>query len=123
MRRYVNAKTALSGLLLSSLLGSLGACTDAIAADQGIDVATRKVRYADLDLSRDAGAAALYSRIRIAARQVCVPTYGTFTWKLLDPTSSCMELAITRAVADVNAPALTSYYLAKTGQTIHLAGK
>jgi UrcA family protein len=123
MRRYMNMKTAVPGLLLASLLGSLGACTDAVAADQGIDVASRRVSYADLDLSRDAGAATLYSRIRFAARQVCEPTFGTFTWKLLEPTSRCIELAITRAVADVNAPALTSYHFAKTGQAIHLAEK
>jgi UrcA family protein len=123
MRRYMNMKTAVPGLLLSSLLGSLGACTDVVAAEQAAQVATRRVSFADLDLSRDAGAATLYARIHVAARQVCEPAYGTFAWKLLEPTSRCIELAITRAVADVNAPALTSYYFAKTGQVIHLAEK
>jgi UrcA family protein len=123
MRRYVNMKTAIPGLLLSTLLGSLCACTDAVAAEQAIEVATRRVSYADLDLTRDAGAAALYSRIHLAARQVCEPESGSWTWKVLEPTHRCIEAAITRAVADVNAPALTSYYLVKTKQTIHLAEK
>jgi UrcA family protein len=123
MRRYMNMKTAIPGLLLSTLLGSLCACTDAVAADQTTEVATRRVSYADLDLSHQAGAAALYSRIRFAARQVCEPTYGNWTFKVLEPTHRCIETAVTRAVADVNAPTLTGYYLEKTGQAIHLAKK
>jgi UrcA family protein len=123
MRRYMTMKTAIPGLFLSTLLGSLCACTDAVAAEQSTEVATRRVSYADLDLSHDAGATALYSRIRFAARQVCEPTYGTWTFKVLGPTPRCIETAITRAVADVNAPTLTGYYLEKTGQAIHLAKK
>jgi len=122
MRRYINLKTAIPGLLLATL-GWLSACTDVAAAEQASEVTTRRVRYADLDLTRDAGAATLYSRIHVAARQVCEPAYGIRTLKVFEPTHRCIEAAITRAVADVNAPALTSYYLAKTGQTIHLAGK
>lgn len=123
MRRYMNMKIAIPGLLLSTLLGSLSACTDAAAAEQAKEVATRKVSYADLDLTRDAGAAALYSRIHFAARQVCEPVSDTWTWRVLEPARRCIEAAITRAVADVNAPVLTSYHLAKTGQTIDLAEK
>jgi len=121
MRRYLNMKIAISGLLLSTLMGSLSACTDAAAAEQ--EVVTRRVGYADLDLTRDAGAAALYSRIHFAARQVCEPVSATWTWRVPEPARRCIEAAITRAVADVNAPALTGYYLAKTGQTIDLAEK
>jgi UrcA family protein len=121
MCRYMNMKIAIPGLLLSTLLGSLSACTDAAAAEQATEVATRTVSYADLDLTRNAGAAALYSRIHFAAKQVCEPVSVTWTW--LDPARRCIEAAITRAVADVNAPALTGYYLAKTGRTIDLAAK
>ncbi len=121
MRRYMNMKIAIPGLLLSTLMGSLSACTDAAAAEQ--EVATRRVSYADLDLTRDAGAAALYSRIHFAARQVCEPVSATWTWKVIEPARRCIEAAITRAVADVNAPALTGYYLTKTGQTVDLAEK
>lgn len=123
MRRYTTMKIAIPGLLLSTLLGSLSACTDAAAAEQATEVATRRVSYADLDLTRNAGAAALYSRIHFAARQVCEPVSVAWTWKVLDPARRCIEAAITRAVADVNAPELTGYYLAKTGQTIDLAEK
>ena len=123
MRRQTNMRIAIPGLLLSTLLGSLSACTDAVAAEQAAEVATRRVGYADLDLTRDAGAAALYSRIHFAARQVCEPVSAAWTWKVLEPARRCIEAAITRAVADVNAPALTTYYLAKTGQSIDLAEK
>jgi UrcA family protein len=123
MRRYMNMRTAVPGLLLLSSLGSLGACTDAVAADQATQVATRRVSFADLDLTRAAAAATLYSRIHIAARQVCEPAVGAPILKALEPTHRCIEAAITRAVADVNAPALTNYYFAKTGQAIHLAEK
>jgi len=81
MRRQTNMRIAIPGLLLSTLLGSLSACTDAVAAEQAAEVATRRVGYADLDLTRDAGAAALYSRIHFAARQVCEPVSAAWTWK------------------------------------------
>lgn len=122
MRRYMNMKTAIPGLLLATL-GWLSACTDVAAAEQATEIVTRRVSYADLDLTRDAGAAALYSRIHIAARQVCEPESGNWAWKVLEPTRRCIEAAITRAVADVNAPALTSYFLVKTRQTLRLAEK
>ena len=71
----------------------------------------RVVRYADLDLTHPAGAATLYSRLRVAARDVCDPVNPR------DRSSvNCAETALARAVADVNAPALTDYYLGKTGQ-------
>ena len=73
----------------------------------------RVVRYADLDLTRPAGAATLYSRLRAAARDVCDPVNPR------DRTSgNCAEAAMARAVADVNAPVLTDYYLSKTGQDV-----
>jgi UrcA family protein len=123
MRRYMNMKTAVPGLLLASWLGSLGACTEAVAADQATQVLTRRVSFADLDLTRNAGAATLYSRIHLAARQVCEPLVGTPILKAIEPTHRCIQAAIARAVADVNSPALRSYYLSKSGQTIHLAEK
>jgi UrcA family protein len=74
---------------------------------------SRVVRYGDLDLSRDSGVATLYSRINSAARAVCEPL-DVMLLKVLRERFDCRQDAVARAVADVNSPALTSYYLAKT---------
>jgi UrcA family protein len=117
MRRYLNLETVIPFTLLMILLGSLNACADATAAVRGADVPSRRVRFADLDLTRSAGAAILYSRIHSAAREVCEPAIVRFPQKWMVGTRRCVDEAIARAVADVNAPALTSYYLAKMKPT------
>jgi UrcA family protein len=74
---------------------------------------SRVVAYGDLDLSRDSGVATLYSRINSAARAVCEPL-NVVRLKLLRESFDCHRDAVARAVSEVNSPALTSYYLAKT---------
>jgi UrcA family protein len=107
MPRFVNSKTAIPWTMLTILLGSLSAVAAAGPLD---NVPSRKVNYADLDLSRKAGVAVLYARIKSAAREVCLPTYN---WVAEDnkATQTCREQALARAIRDVNAPALTGYYL------------
>jgi UrcA family protein len=71
-----------------------------------------KINFADLDLARKEGAAALYARIYAAAQRVCAPLDG----RRLDENQrfrSCVGDAIAHAVADVHQPALTEYYQAK----------
>jgi len=127
MRRQLKMKIATQCLLVTTYVGVLGACTDAYAADTstvpGLEFAQRTVNFADLDLTRAAGAEALYARIRSAARQVCAPSFANWELKSLETTRPCIDQAITRAVADVNAPLLTSYYMARSRQTIRLAEK
>jgi UrcA family protein len=72
----------------------------------------RVVKFRDLDLSQKAGVATLYSRIRSAAHEVCEPL-DEVSIKLLRQRFDCRQDAVARAVADVNSPALTSYYLGK----------
>jgi UrcA family protein len=112
MPRFVNLKTAIPCTMLTILLGSLSAVAAAGPLDE---VPSRKVNFADLDLTRNAGVAVLYARIKSAAREVCLPTY---TWVAEDnkATLQCREQALARAIADVNAPALTGYYLEKRHQ-------
>jgi UrcA family protein len=119
MRRYMNLKTAIPCALLVMVAGSLSACADAVA--RGDEVPSRRVSFADLDLTRSVEAAILYSRIQSAAREVCEPVIVSRPLASLAVTHSCVREAITRAVADVNAPALTSYYLAKMRPTIKVA--
>jgi UrcA family protein len=109
MPRHLNMKTAIPCALLVMLLSSLSA---AAAAVESGEVATRRVSFADLDLTRSAGAAVLYARIKSAAAEVCEPINVREVASVMR-SHGCAQQAIARAVADVNAPALTSYYLAK----------
>jgi UrcA family protein len=120
MRHLMNSKTAVPCALLAILLGTLSACADAYAAP-GYEVATRTVKYGDLDLSRTAGAANLYSRIQTAARAVCGSPISSGVREALLLSRHCIDQSIARAVADVNAPTLTSYYLMKTKHAVMLA--
>jgi UrcA family protein len=99
-----NTLRAASFFLCGALtLGTLQA--SARAADQGLP--SEKVSYADLDLSKPAGAKTLYHRIVAAANRVCstnVPMYI--------PTQrgvrECTDRAIDKAVKDVGSPALSA---------------
>jgi UrcA family protein len=111
-------KIAMSCTLFVVLMGSLNAVAAAGEWDNGPP--KRVVHFADLDLTRSAGVAVLYARIRFAAREVCEPVEDRALRSIL-ARSHCVTQAIARAVADVNVPTLTSYHLTKTGQTITLA--
>jgi UrcA family protein len=68
-----------------------------------------KVSYGELDLSKPAGAEALYKRIRQAAFTVCggydSPIARSYTIK-----SRCFRAALDEAVAKVNSPMLTALH-------------
>jgi UrcA family protein len=104
-------KFMLSCVLAGLVAGPISAL--AATADKLDAVPYRKVKYGDLDLNRDAGVAALFSRIKTAAREVCEPVDVVFL-NLVRQRYNCSQDAIARAVADVNAPLLTSYFLEKT---------
>jgi UrcA family protein len=112
MPRYFTMRTAYVNAMLATILTSHGAI--AATGESPYEATQRRVRYADLDITRSAGAAALYTRITAAARAVCEPTLSTWEQESIASRSRrCREQAIERAVADVNAPALTSYHLTK----------
>jgi UrcA family protein len=75
-------------------------------------IPARVVKFDDLDLHRNAGAATLYSRISLAAREVCEPS-DVITVKILRERAGCRQDAVARAIAEVNSPVLTQYYLGK----------
>ena len=67
------------------------------------------VSYADLDLSRPAGADIMVARIRRAARQVC----GQELFADLDrarTTRACIRHAMDSAIGQVDAPLVTARY-------------
>jgi UrcA family protein len=90
------------------LSGAFVACAlqaSANAAEQPMP--SQKVSYADLDISKPAGAVVLYRRIVKAAHQVCEDNTlkGMSTYRLIN---HCVDRAISRAVNDVGSPALSA---------------
>jgi UrcA family protein len=88
----------------TSLIGALTLCAVApagLAEAPSYDARREVVRFADLDLTRPAGAQDLYDRIQYAAREVCETYYR------LGRDRGCIDQAIARAVAEVGAPLLT----------------
>jgi UrcA family protein len=109
-----NALGAASFFLCGALaLSALEA--SARAADGGPP--TQKVSYADLDISKPAGAKVLYSRIVAAANRVCAfdgyKDLATMHW-----VHVCTDRAIDNAVRDVDSPALSAL---RPGNATHLA--
>jgi UrcA family protein len=85
------------------------------AADDGLP--TRTISYADLDISKPAGAKVLYGRIRSAANQVC--DYSAYWEMSLRQTQhDCVEKAIDKAVKQVDSPALSAL---RPTKSMHLA--
>lgn len=101
------------------LCSAITLCTLQISARAADAPPSRKVSYADLDVSTPAGAKVLYGRIQSAAKQVC--QYNGFqTLGTLQMVNRCIDSAIDKAVKDVGSPALSA--LRKDGP-LHLASK
>jgi UrcA family protein len=67
------------------------------------------IDYTDLNTSTEAGAQALYRRIRAAARDVCGrPEFRSF--ELTRLRNECVDEAIAAAVAGVNRPQLSAVH-------------
>jgi UrcA family protein len=105
---------------ICSLCGATTLCAlhaPAIAAADSLP--TRRVSYADLDISKPAGAKVLYGRIEAAAREVCLLDTST----LVGATArdrACINQAIDIAVKHVKSVALSELHSARV---IRLAGK
>lgn len=117
MFRLINIRTTIASILALGGLLSLSAPAAALESPAPRAV----VSYADLAIDQPSGAAALYVRIRLAAREVCEP----LGLKPLDYVSAqqCVQQAIGRAVAEVDAPALNSYYLQTVRRPVTLASR
>ena len=72
------------------------------------------VHYADLNLDRTEGAAALYARLRAAARQVCGPL-DSRELERRQRFNACVAQALSKAVATVDRPLLSAYYRRELG--------
>jgi UrcA family protein len=90
------------------LCGAIALCTLQVTARASDDaLPSQRVSYADLDISKPAGAKVLYGRIVAAARHVCAldgnRDLGSMQW-----VNKCTDLAIDKAVKDVGSPALSA---------------
>jgi UrcA family protein len=100
------------------LCGAIAVCTLQVTAQAADDaLPSRRVSYADLDISKPAGAKVLYGRIVRAARAVCQynpsDPFGT------GPSiTHCVDHAIDTAVKDVGSPALSAL---RPNSVIHFA--
>jgi UrcA family protein len=101
--------TALVGVVCSSFNALPAAASDS-AMDQKL-----AVKYADLDVSTQLGAAVLYGRITSAAEAVCSPYIENDLSSKMH-VHVCVDKAIRDAVATVGVPALTGIYVAAQGK-------
>ena len=107
------SRIKLNFVISCAFAGMIASPLTAVAVQAGLDEpAKRVVNFADLDLNRDTGVATLYARIKSAAREVCEPVDN---WSSRMLNSDCRHDALAKAIADVNSPALTSYYQARGG--------
>ena len=77
--------------------------------DAADNLAAVHVSYAGLDLSSEAGAAILYRRLKVAARQVC-ESLNERQLTQHARWAACYEKALTDAVAQVNQPQVTALH-------------
>jgi UrcA family protein len=93
-------------VLSLSMLVLLGSSATALSApNRDTEVATKVVRFKDLDLSTGVGAAKLYERIAAAARVVCRDAAYT-------EVRECRARAVDDAVRAVGNPLLSSVHRA-----------
>jgi len=102
-------ETDMNRLTTTILTTMLAAGAQLAHADVALDSPPQiKVQFADLDLTRVEGAAALYRRLHSAAQSVCAPLANDLA--RLDRYKACIADAVSVAVAEVDKPALTMYY-------------
>lgn len=100
------------------LCGATSLCALQATANAAADaLPARRVSYADLDISKPAGAKTLYRRIEAAARLVCEPDAGK-DLGAAQRGRACIQQAIDSAVNRVDSVALSELHAAKV---IHLA--
>lgn len=104
--------------IVTALAASILAFTALDAqATSPVEIGSITVSYADLNLDHQAGAAALYQRIKTAAHRLCNDNAGQ-TLVQKRAYASCLEQAVSTAVARVDRPALTDYVAGQTGKPV-----
>jgi UrcA family protein len=89
---------------------SFAASAHAMNAYSSDALPTKRVSYADLNTDSETGARALYTRLRVASREVCVGFEATDSLVQRSARSKCYATALSGAVAQVHSAALTELY-------------
>jgi UrcA family protein len=96
-------------LIATAMFGALAASVSAGAADVSSKPINVNVKFADLNLSTQAGAGVLYERIRAAAENAC-----SYYWFKSDADQvRCVHDAIANTVTKVDSLALFAVYNAR----------
>ena len=101
-------------LTVVGLAGPLTAGAVTTTSPDSDAVPSRVVRFADLNLDSREGVRRLYSRIKSAAEEVCVPVYFRATASNVSQRQ-CQQRAVEAAVAAVRSDSLTALHLAVDG--------
>lgn len=104
--RSVRRSAALAAVFVAAGIMSWAAGATAATPDE--DVLKQVVGYGDLNLDRIEGIAALYRRVSNAAEQVCAPLQSREMARM-SARKGCINGAISRAITQINLPALTAY--------------
>lgn len=82
------------------------------------EVQSVTVQFADLDLDREAGMAALYLRIKSAARRVCDQLSYAQPGEIYPV---CVNRAASEAIARINRPMMSEYFEQRSGKPVKTA--
>jgi UrcA family protein len=97
---------------------AVAASAFALSAPAYADTApTARVSYADLDLSRESDAQAMYARLQQAARDVCAPVgHGRRGLAARAAVRECRADVVAQSVSSLNAPLVTAFFYEGTGR-------
>jgi UrcA family protein len=95
----------------------------ALSDPEAYTPASQIVRFTELDLSKPADVARLYSRIKLAARNVCHTDMSPAAGEWTAHSNDCYEATVDNAIARVNRHALTALHHDKTTKTLQAAAK
>ena len=110
--------TSLPRRITATLFGALAlSCGAAAIAADNSDLPQAVVKFGDLNLSNPQGGATLYSRIAVAAHEVC-KSFDNDSRNLASQArlEACVHKAIADAVTKVGEPELFAIYNAKNHQ-------
>jgi UrcA family protein len=113
----IRFRALITTAVLSALTSSF---TSVCAAGDNSDTPKVIVKYGDLNVSERQGAAALFRRIRGAAKAVC-PAFDRSGLESEMRMDACVHKAIADAVAKVNRPQLFAIYNEKSRTPLPVA--
>jgi UrcA family protein len=112
---------ALSALALAIAAPAFAQDSSNVAASGDTDVPSVRIRYSDADFADHASTAALYSRLRGAARQVCDVNDQSLAG--MSRRMSCERQALDRAVAQIGRSELYAFRAPATGVGVASRGR